>query len=84
MGFLDWGFPYLAGLLWLAIFLAVAWSMPWKGIALWRAGRNGHLVWFIVLFTFNTAGILPIIYIFAFSRKGDKISPYESKEIINE
>lgn len=84
MGFLDWEFPYLAGLLWLAIFLAVAWSMAWKGISLWRVGRNGHLVWFIVLFMFNTAGILPIIYIFAFSRKGNKIPPYESKEIINE
>jgi len=84
MGFLNWGFPYLAGLFWLAIFLAVVWSMAWKGIALWRAGRNGHLGWFVVLFIFNTLGILPIIYIFAFSRKRDKISLYESKAIINE
>ena len=65
----DWGCPYLPGLLWLAISLAIGWSMAWKGVALWRAGRNGHLAWFIVLFIFNTLGILPIIYIFAFSRK---------------
>jgi len=65
----DWGGPYLPGLLWLAISLAIGWSMAWKGVALWRAGRNGHLAWFIVLFIFNTLGILPIIYIFAFSRK---------------
>jgi hypothetical protein len=39
-------------------------------VALWRAGRNAHLAWYICIFIFNTLGILPIIYIFAFSRKG--------------
>jgi hypothetical protein len=52
--------------------LLVVWEMAWKGVALWRAGRNGHLVWFICLFIFNTLGILPIIYIFAFSEKKKK------------
>jgi len=72
----NWGFPFFPNLLllWLVITLAVVWSMAWKGIALWRAGRNGHLVWFIVLFIFNTLGILPIIYIFAFSQKREIIS----------
>lgn len=70
----NWGFPFFPNLLllWLVIALAVVWSMAWKGIALWRAGRNGHLVWFIVLFIFNTLGILPIIYIFAFSQKKEQ------------
>jgi hypothetical protein len=54
---------------WLIIPLAIAWEAVWKGIALWKAGRNDHLVWFICLFIFNTLGILPIIYIFAFSKK---------------
>jgi len=61
-------FPNVA-VMWLVASLAVAWSMAWKGVALWRAGRNAHLVWFIVLFIVNTLGILPIIYIFAFSKK---------------
>ena len=61
-------FPNLA-ILWLVISLAVIWEMAWKGVALWKAGRNAHLAWFIVLFIFNTLGILPIIYIFAFSRR---------------
>ena len=65
----DCGFPYLAGAFWLFISLAVVWEMAWKGVALWRAGRNAHLVWFVCLFIFNTLGILPIIYIFAFSKK---------------
>ena len=65
----DWGFPFLAAIFWFIILLAVVWEAVWKGIALWRAGRNAHLAWFICLFIFNTLGILPIIYIFAFSKK---------------
>ena len=65
---LDWGMPALLGIIWL-IPLLVVWEMVWKGIALWKAGRNAHLIWFICLFIFNTVGILPIIYIFAFSKK---------------
>lgn len=51
------------------IIIAAIWSGVWKGIALWRAGGNKHLVWFICIFIFNTLGILEIIYIFGFSRK---------------
>ena len=47
----------------------ITWEAVWKGIALWRAGRNAHLAWFICIFIFNTLGILPIIYIFGFSKK---------------
>ena len=67
----DWACPFFPNifLMWLIVPLVVVWSMAWKGIALWRAGRNDHLAWFIVLFIVNTLGILPIIYIFAFSRK---------------
>ncbi len=67
----DLGTSCWLGMMWL-IPLLVAWEMAWKGIALWRAGRNAHLVWFICLFIFNTVGILPIIYIFAFSGKKKK------------
>ena len=68
---IDWACPFfpVAGIALLVTILAVVWSMVWKGVALWRAGRNGHLVWFIVLFIVNTLGILEIIYIFAFSQK---------------
>jgi hypothetical protein len=54
---------------WPVILLDIAWEAVWKVIALWKAGRNAHMVWFICLFIFNTLGILPIIYIFAFSKK---------------
>jgi len=66
---IDWVCPLWLPMAWLVIPLVVVWEMAWKGVALWRAGRNAHLVWFICLFIFNTLGILPIIYIFAFSRR---------------
>jgi len=44
------------------------WTLPWKGIALWKAARNGHKKWFIVLLVVNTLAILEIIYIFYFAK----------------
>jgi len=49
--------------------LIILWTLPWKGVALWRAGGNKNLWWFIALFLLNTLAILEIIYIFGFSRK---------------
>ena len=68
---MDWGFPFLPVFFWLAIALAVVWEMAWKGIALWRAAQNRHMVWYICIIIFNTLGILPIVYFFAFSRKSE-------------
>lgn len=49
--------------LWIA--LLTAWSLVWKGLALWRAGAVRHdKRWFIALLILNTAGILEIIYLF--------------------
>jgi hypothetical protein len=53
----------LAWLIPLIIVLAI-WESVWKLVALWKAGRNNHLAWFICIAIFNTLGILPIIYIF--------------------
>lgn len=52
--------------------LASLWTIPWKGVALWRAARNGHLGWFIAMFLLNTLAILEIIYIFGFSKPENK------------
>ncbi len=49
--------------------LLIIWSLIWKGIALWKAARNGHQGWFIVMLIVNTVGILEIIYIYGFSKK---------------
>jgi hypothetical protein len=49
--------------------LVAIWDTVWKLIALWKSGRNNQLAWFICLAIFNTAGILPIIYILFFQKK---------------
>ncbi len=51
------------------LFAIVAWSLPWKGFALWKSARRGDNIWFIVLLLINTAGILEIAYLFLFSNK---------------
>ena len=51
------------------MFLILAWTLHWKGVALWKAAKNGHKKWFIALFLLNTLAILEIIYIFYFSGK---------------
>lgn len=52
----------------LALFLMVLWTLPWKGVALWKAAQLKKKWWFIVLLVVNTLGILDIFYIFVFSK----------------
>lgn len=52
-------------------YLIVAWSLIWKGFALWRAAKNDSKVWYVVLLVLNTVGILEILYYFIFSKKGE-------------
>lgn len=54
------------------IYLSILWTLPWKGVALWKAAGKKDKVWFIVLFLVNTLAILEILYIFVFSKKRHK------------
>ena len=53
------------------IILAAVWTIPWKGVALWRSAQNRSVAWFVILLIVNTLGILEIIYIFFFSKRKD-------------
>lgn len=55
----------------LVILLAV-WSLAWKGVALWKSAKKESKAWFVVMLILNTAGILEILYIFVFSKMGQK------------
>jgi len=57
--------PYFE--IWLPL-LAI-WELVWKGLALWRAGRNNQPRWFVALLLLNTVGILPIVYLKFFQKK---------------
>lgn len=62
---------YLIENQWL-ILLIVIWTLPWKGVALWKAAKNSHKIWFVALLVLNTLAILEIIYIFFFSKKKEQ------------
>ena len=57
----------------LLLAIVLIWSLFWKGMALWKAAREGSKVWFVVLLVVNTLGILEILYIYVFSRKAGKL-----------
>jgi hypothetical protein len=49
----------------------IVWSVVWKGLALWKAAHEESKPWFVALLVINTMGILEILYIYAFSKKGE-------------
>lgn len=53
----------------LVVILVAIWSIIWKGIGLWKAARNNHTAWYVIMLLLNTVGILEIVYIFFFSKK---------------
>lgn len=59
------------------------WSLIWKGWALWKSAGKKHLLWFLMLLTINTMGILEIIYIFYLNKwdidKGKTLNFLEKK-----
>ena len=59
--------PLIALLVTLIILVAI-WDAVWKLIALWKSARHDQLAWFVCLAIFNTAGILPILYILFFQK----------------
>lgn len=54
-----------------AVLLAV-WTIPWKGLALWKAAKKGDKIWFMVLLVVNTLAILELIYLFFFSKENEE------------
>ncbi len=60
-------------LLWF-LALAAAWTIPWKGVALWKAARREDRWWFVALLVVNTLGILEMLYIFIWSKRPSRVS----------
>ena len=58
-----------------AVVVLAIWDGVWKLIALWKSARNDQLAWFICLAIFNTAGILPILYILLFQKTATPAPP---------
>ncbi len=73
---------FISDNLWI-IWIAIIWTIPWKGIALWKAARKSDKVWFIILLVFNTLAILEIIYIFIFSKRKESYPKTETKNTLS-
>ena len=58
-----------AGLIILFVAIAI-WDLVWKLFGMWKAAKKNSPIWFAAIGIFNTIGILPILYIYVFS-KGD-------------
>jgi len=67
-------FGMAIGALTVAIIVLVVWQTIWKGIAMWKAARNNHKVWFIVFLVVNLLAIPEILYIIFWSK------PKQAKE----
>ncbi len=63
--------------IWIIIAL-LAWTLAWKGVALWKAARNGQKEWFVVLLVVNTLGLLEILYVYYFGKTST-----DSKQVVN-
>ena len=49
--------------------VAIIWSTPWTGLAMWKAGARGEKKWFTALLllnilVLNLLGIIPMFYLF--------------------
>ncbi len=64
---------------WIVLLLLI-WTLPWKGVALWKAARLSEKWWFVILLVVNTIGILEILYIFVFSKYAAKRSVSGTQE----
>lgn len=49
--------------------IAIAWSLFWKGMALWKAAKNNQRNWFIALLMVNTLGVLEALYLLLWQGK---------------
>lgn len=47
------------------------WVLAWQGFALWYSARNKQKIWFVAMLVISSLGILPIIYLLFFRKKGE-------------
>lgn len=62
------------------LLLIIVWTLPWKGVALWKAARLYHKWWFVALLILNTLAILEIIYIFFIAKKAEQMPLAEEEK----
>ncbi|MBI4116289.1 hypothetical protein HY449_00930 [Candidatus Pacearchaeota archaeon] len=56
------------GIITLLVAIAI-WDLVWKFLGMWKAAKRNSPIWFVAIGIFNTIGILPILYLYVFSRE---------------
>jgi methionyl-tRNA synthetase len=54
------------------LILAVLWTLPWKGTALWKSAKSNQKIWFVVFLIINTLGLLEILYLIFWQKRAKK------------
>ena len=54
------------------IVLIALWTLPWKGVALWKAAQRKEMKWFVVLLIVNTLALLEIFYLFVWTKRKEE------------
>jgi hypothetical protein len=69
------------GLTWWML-LIIIWDLAWRVAAVWKSTRLNHPMWSVVFVLFQSVGILPILYIFLFSKMklDEKVSKKRRKK----
>jgi methionyl-tRNA synthetase len=49
--------------IWVFLFI-IAWSLLWKGLALWRSAQKNENIWFVAILLVNTLGLLELFYLY--------------------
>jgi hypothetical protein len=50
------------------IVIILIWDLGWRCFGVWKSTKDNKPLWSIAFVLFQTAGILPILYIFIFSK----------------
>ena len=64
--------------------IAIIWSTPWTGLAMWKAGKRGEKKWFTALLllnilVLNLLGIISILYLVFKRDKPVQQEPWEQR-----
>jgi len=62
------------------LIVILIWDLTWRCFGVWKSTKNNQPIWSIVFVLFQTIGILPILYIFVFSKMNKKTLAKTSKK----
>ena len=62
------------------ITIILIWDLAWRCFGVWKSTKNNQPIWSIVFVLFQTIGILPILYIFVFSKMGSVDIKFSKKK----